>query len=100
MRTDPRWPDRVSISAIALVAVGVEAKPVKVNGPRSAAVCASDATTWEAGIMAARNSGVKRALTSASLSRAAPLLSWSKAQLTCRPTGVAGIFAAGAGGSV
>jgi hypothetical protein len=63
---------------------------VNVNGPRPAAVCASDATTWEAGITTARNSGAKRALTSASRSRAAPPLSWSSVQRTCRPTAVAG----------
>jgi hypothetical protein len=100
MRTEPRLPDRVLISAIALVAVGGAAKPVKVNGPRSAAVCASDATIWEAGITTSRNSGAKRARTSASLSRAAPPLSWSSVQRNWRPTAVAGIFTAAAGGRV
>ena len=86
--------------ATALVAVGGEAKPVNVNGPRSVAVCASDATTWEAGMTTARNSGAKRARTWATLSRAAPPLSWFNVQRTCRPTGDAGILGAAADASV
>jgi hypothetical protein len=73
----------------------LQAKPVKVKGPRSP-VFRSHATTSLADIHTARNSGEKRPATSASFRLAAPPLSWANPQVTCSPTGVAGISAAAA----
>ena len=93
IRREPRSPAFVSISATAWVAVGGYAKPANVNGPRCSAVCPSIATIARAGITTARNCGEKRAFTSACVILVAPPLSWASAQVTCLPTGVAGIVA-------
>jgi hypothetical protein len=75
--------------------VGGKAKPVKLMGPYCVAVCLSRSRRTGAGSTFARNSGAKRAVTSASVRVAAPPLSWASSQVSCSPTGVAGIDAIG-----
>ena len=81
------------IEASGSQACPANAKPANLNGPRCSAVCPSIATIARAGITRARNRGEKRAFTCAWVSLAAPPLSWASAQVTCFPTGVAGIAA-------
>src|SRR3954465_14867386 len=98
IRTNPLSPVFVSTRAIALLAVGGKAKPVRTNGPRSAALWRNEATTAGAGISRARKRGEKRALRSAARRWAARPLSCASAQASCRPTAVAGIAVGGGGG--